>query len=477
MSPLTPPTTAAETPLWKEQLWLFTCIFVACLIGIFARPFGYISAFWPANALMVGLLIHRPRTAQRASTWVYGWLAFVAADLITQSSWFVTLSLNLANVFGVFMAWLYLRRFPPSVLSFNRQRSVLVMFNAGLVSAITSSVGAWPASIAFDAPLLRTFLLWSTTEFYNFVLIVPLFMAAPQGWRHAWRNSRQPLSMQLVLPFLALLFSECMSLLIGGPGAIAFIMPAMVWCAMVYGVFRMALLNLVVCICKTAAVALGAFSFTPDHLMEVMSYRVGLALLSLAPLAVACAYALRLQTLHKLHHAVNHDFLTGVLGRRALMERGQKMLTRLEEEGQSVAVLMLDLDHFKSVNDRYGHNQGDVVLQEFAALAQHLLRPDDLLGRMGGEEFAILLPRTSRDHAFHVAQRLCDAVREHHFPLAQHSHMHVTLSVGLHAVTSISTEDTMELLLDKADEALYKAKNSGRNQVQRYGPSLAPSAI
>lgn len=211
--------------------------------------------------------------------------------------------------------------------------------------------------------------------------------------------------------------------------------------------------------------------------MEATSYRTGLALLSLAPLAVACAYGLRMQLLTKLNHAVNHDYLTGALARRALMERSEKLLSRLEEEGQPVAVLMADIDHFKSVNDRYGHAQGDAVLQEFAVLARDTLRPEDLLGRMGGEEFAIVLPRTSHEHALAVAQRLCERLRQHHFPLDGVGQMHITLSIGLHSVSSIGPHDHIEQLLSKADQALYVAKNSGRNQVRAYGPMLAPSAI
>ena len=184
-----------------------------------------------------------------------------------------------------------------------------------------------------------------------------------------------------------------------------------------------------------------------------------------------------MQALQKLHHAVHHDYLTGVLARRALMERGQKLLSRLEEDGQSVAVLMLDIDHFKQVNDRYGHAQGDVVLQTFARLASEALRPDDLLGRLGGEEFAILLPRTQREQALAVGQRICERLRDHRFPLEDGAPFQVTLSIGLHAVVSIGAQDSIEQLLSKADAALYMAKRSGRNQVRQYGPALAPSSM
>lgn len=466
------------SPLWRKQAVLTACIFAACLVGIFSRPIGYLAAFWPANAIMLGILIRHPELGRLPTTWLAGLLSYITADLITGSSLFIALTLNLANVAGVLCAWAILRTQEREALSFQRQRSVLLMFSACLLGAIgCTAVGAFPGSIAFDVPLGRSIALWLSSEFFNYILIVPLFMAAPKGWFWTWSRTPifQPWSQ--VLPFVALLLSEALSLLIGGPGAMAFIMPAMVWCAMTYGVFPTTLLNLLVCLGKTAEIALGALSFTPEHVSEVTSYRTGLALLSLAPLAVACAYNLRMQALEKLNHAVNHDFLTGVLARRALMERGQKMISRLDEEGQSVAVLMMDIDHFKSVNDRFGHAQGDTVLQEFAVLARESLRPDDLMGRMGGEEFAIVLPRTGRDQALQVGQRLCERLREHAFPLLNQGQMQVTLSIGLHSISAIGAQDSIEQLLSKADVALYVAKNSGRNQVRQYGPAMAPSAI
>lgn len=469
---------SVERPLWLGALGLAAAIFAACLLGIVSRPIGYLAAFWPANALMLGLLLRNPRLAHSAWPWVCGLAAYIVADLITGSTVFVALTLNGANVGGVLCAWLYLRVQGSDVLHFKRQRTVLTLFTGCLIGAVgCSALGAWPSSIAFDVPLSRSLSLWLSSEFYNYILVLPVCLAAPRGWIWQWPRSTRPPAWVKVLPLLALAISEGLGLFVGGPGAIAFIIPALVWCAMSFGVFPMTLINLVVCFWKTALVAFGALSFTPEHVLEVTSYRTGLALLSLAPLAVACAYVLRMQALQKLHHAVNHDFLTGLLTRRALIERGQKLLSRLKEEGQPVAVLMLDIDHFKQVNDRYGHAQGDVVLQAFSRMARDTLRPEDLLGRIGGEEFAIVLPRTSHEQALVVAQRLCANLRQHSFPLPGQGPLHITLSVGLHTVSSIGAHDHMDPLLSKADAALYLAKNSGRNQVRAYGPMLAPSSI
>ena len=469
--------TTSPNPLWRLQLWLLLCIVLACLVGIYSRPIGYLASLWPANAIMLGILLRHPALGKTPETWLLALAAYILTDLANGASLFLGLTLNIANVVGVFCAWLYLHRQSHEVLTFQRQRSVGVLFIGCVLGALgCTAAGAWAASVAFDLPFVRSAALWGSGEFYNYILFVPLFMAAPKGWIWQWNLPLEKWDANKLWPLVALLVSEALGILIGGPGAIAFLMPAMVWCAMTYRVFPITVLNVVVCFGKTAAIALGAFSFTPGHVMEATSYRTGLALLSLAPLAVACAYVLRLQALNKLHHAVNHDFLTGVLARRALMERGQKLLSRLQEEGQELAVIMADIDHFKRVNDRYGHAQGDVVLQEFAAIAHNALRPDDLLGRVGGEEFAIVLPRTSKEQALSIGERLCELVRQHHFAFNQTA-VPVTVSIGLHAISTTASRETLEQLLSKADQALYMAKNNGRDQVQQYGSVLIPSTV
>lgn len=467
-----PDAPSATSPLWQLQLGMAVCIGLACLVGLLSRPIGYMAALWPANAIMLGLLLRHPQLGRSLSTWVLALATYIVMDWLSGAQTFVVLAFNAANVLGVFGAWLYLIRQSPEVLGFQRQRSVMVLFIGCIVGSLACTVaGAWASSVAFGMPLLRAALLWVSGEFFNYILFLPIFLAAPRGWIWQWQwPKRQQLPNPW--PLAALVINELLSILIGGPGAIAFLVPAMVWAAMNYSVFAITLLSALVCFGQTAIIAMGAFSFTPDHVMDAVSYRSGLAMLSLAPLAVACAYVLRMQALHRLNHAVNHDFLTGVLARRALMERGQKLLTRLAEEGQSIAVLMVDMDHFKQINDRYGHAQGDAVLQAFALQAHKALRPEDLVGRMGGEEFAIVLPRTTHEQALRVAQRLCELMRQQVFQVNPQQEIRITISIGLYAAAESVPSDSLEALLSRADQALYRAKNSGRNQVQSYDASL-----
>ena len=472
----TPPPKPAR--LWPAQAGLVVCLLLACWVGLVTRSHGFLAPIWPANAIMLGILLRHPALGKAPSTWLIALLTFFATDGLTSAPLFNILTFNLANVTGVFVAWLFLHRFSAAVLNFQRQRSVGVLFIACFTGAFVSTlIGAWASHVAFELPLFQSTFLWMSGEFFSFILFVPLFMAAPKGWIWQWQRPAKLWESYKFWPLVGLAVSEAFALVIGGPGAIAFLMPAMVWFAMSYSVLSTAILNVLIFLSKTAFLTSTATSFSPDNVMDAVSYRTGLALLSLAPLAVACAYALRLQALATLSHAVNHDFLTGTLARRALMERGQKLVSRLRDEGQPVAVLMADLDNFKEVNDRYGHAQGDTVLQEFAALARDALRPEDLLGRIGGEEFVIVLPRTSPEQALAIANRLCERTRQHVFAADSGAPLHTTISVGLHAVAQLDVHDSLERLLFKADKALYTAKNQGRNQVRPFAPALAPSTL
>ncbi|RYE08320.1 MAG: GGDEF domain-containing protein [Hyphomicrobiales bacterium] len=129
-------------------------------------------------------------------------------------------------------------------------------------------------------------------------------------------------------------------------------------------------------------------------------------MLALAPLAVASMNSARNELLRKLNFAADHDHLTGVLTRGALVTAASKLLANERRGSKGVALLMLDLDHFKSINDRHGHLIGDDVLVAFANAARAELRATDLLGRFGGEEFVALLPDTDRRAAVMIAERL-----------------------------------------------------------------------
>ena len=162
-----------------------------------------------------------------------------------------------------------------------------------------------------------------------------------------------------------------------------------------------------------------------------------------------------------LKRRVATDALTGALNRRAFFERGAAELARARRAARSVALLALDIDLFKAVNDRYGHPGGDAVLKTFAATLRRETRASDLVARLGGEEFAILLPETTGDLAFMIAERIRLAVAQSASEFGGAA-IRVTVSIGVaHTTPAVAT---VEALIAAADAALYEAKGGGRNR-------------
>jgi diguanylate cyclase (GGDEF)-like protein len=157
------------------------------------------------------------------------------------------------------------------------------------------------------------------------------------------------------------------------------------------------------------------------------------------------------------------DGLTGVYNRRSLQDALEGEIGRSRRSWRPISVMMLDLDLFKDVNDRYGHIFGDEVLKQFSARAAESLRDSDLLCRFGGEEFTVILPETDHAGAAQVAERVRSATAAGPF-LVQGVDVPLTVSIGL-ATWRNAREGTADQLLESADKALYEAKNSGRNRV------------
>jgi len=155
------------------------------------------------------------------------------------------------------------------------------------------------------------------------------------------------------------------------------------------------------------------------------------------------------------------DQLTGLGNRRAVFEELGRLARSSPQQGEPLTVVMFDIDHFKHVNDTYGHQTGDAVLQRIAELTRRQVREGDLVGRIGGEEFVWLLPKVSIGQARDLAERLRALIERESAAGGLPS---VTVSLGL---ALLRMGDTPEQLIARADEALYRAKESGRNCVQR----------
>jgi|GEM_PF-5964322 len=188
--------------------------------------------------------------------------------------------------------------------------------------------------------------------------------------------------------------------------------------------------------------------------------------------AVAFQNARNLQILEK---TASTDPLTGLFNRRVFMEALGREFKSAKRFGRSMAIIMTDIDHFKSINDTYGHSTGDMVLKMFADVLRDNARQVDLVARWGGEEFIIMCKETGREGAINAAERIRQDIEKRSLPVENSKIVKVTCSLGV----AVFPEDasTIENLIEKADEHLYSAKKSGRNRVVWGGASLLKKAV
>lgn len=154
------------------------------------------------------------------------------------------------------------------------------------------------------------------------------------------------------------------------------------------------------------------------------------------------------------------DELTTIYNRRFIFQSLEKEIERKERYGSSFSLLMMDIDHFKSVNDRFGHINGDRVLKKTSLTIKEHIRNVDILGRFGGEEFLLILPETDVEHAAMCAERLRKSIENLHLDDINYQ---ITISIG---VGEVIHGDNADKIIDRVDTALYKAKENGRNRVE-----------
>jgi len=191
----------------------------------------------------------------------------------------------------------------------------------------------------------------------------------------------------------------------------------------------------------------------------------------------ACIYvAMTAEYLHKdLRNQAEYDVLTNSINRRAFTPLAEHILARRAREHSPVSLMMMDLDHFKNINDTYGHQVGDEVLRQVAMTIRSTLRSQDVLCRFGGEEFIVLCPNTPSGAADQIAERIRAATAALRIQ-ANSVSLTVTLSIGFATYPSNSKLNDLEILIQAADLALYSAKDNGRNQVARGFPQSIADA-
>jgi len=160
----------------------------------------------------------------------------------------------------------------------------------------------------------------------------------------------------------------------------------------------------------------------------------------------------------KLQVLATTDELTGAYNRRAFNEKARYNFARAKRHNEPMSIFLIDIDHFKKVNDTHGHDVGDMILTDIVHIIMKNIRQEDIVARWGGEEFTVLLPQTGKSASLQLAERLREMISSYVFPKS----IHMTVSIGF---SELQSDDTVESLIKRADIALYQAKESGRNKV------------
>ncbi|CAH1673468.1 MULTISPECIES: GGDEF domain-containing protein [unclassified Chelatococcus] len=457
----------AKTADIRAAIVVLSGVFAASLFGILTRPVGDLAAFWPANAILLGLMV-RFQGLARPSGWIAAALGYVAADLVTGGTLLSTLLLSAANLFGVGVGFALFSRLDEQYRRLRRPLSVMYLVVITAIAAAAAGViGAVANPILFGKGAASGWTFWFATELVNFMAILPLVLSFPDITWQGLRKSAFPRHVRLasIWPVLALIGSAAASVLVGGPGAMAFPAPALLWCALTYSLFVTSALTFLFSFWILLAISNGYLPIAVDNDAQhaLMSIRIGVMLMALAPITVASVMATRNELLDRLKRLAEHDQLTGLLNRSAFRDKASALVSESTRNARPLAVLMADIDHFKSINDTFGHAAGDTVLAAFARCGSGCLRNSDIFGRLGGEEFAIVLADCTAEEALGIAERIRTLFASERVVLADGRPVAATVSIG--CGSSRSSHPGIDHLLLVADNALYAAKAAGRNRV------------
>lgn len=456
--------------------------FLCAVLGRLTQPHGGLAILWPASALLAALLIRHPSLAHPPS-WAGALCGLALENIVLEGlSWPAALGYGVTDLSGVLVAWTILS----SGWSPSRLRSPRAI---GQVLAACAAAAATHAAVALvltpwlrpGAPWPTIALNWFLGQLLSYSAFLPPVMLLPRRLRtrgdrrRAWSSlPRRMASGTLLLPLVTLLLSLSLCFLLGGPGAATFPIPALMYCALAYRQATTAWITLLTALAVLLGIANGWLPLGEGqplaglHAWDMVSLRLGVLLLILSPLLVSGILAARSDLISSLNLALDHDALTRALSRQAFLRSADEHLGRTPAPPQGNALLMLDIDHFKQLNDRHGHAAGDKVLQAFARTIRTVVRPQDLFGRLGGEEFALFLPDTSEQDASDIAERLRFCVERLAVPRDDGQTLRISVSIGM-AHDSRTPLAALPEFLAYADQAMYQAKRSGRNRVHAHG--------
>jgi len=455
--------TIHPSEILKEENTLFNTVTLIAttlalyLAGSALQQQGHLALFWPMNAVLVGIFIRNP-FLNRTCNYLICLLA-----LLLWSVCFATLTtgtvLSLFSNFGfvALLTHLILRekRNGAEYLKINVLRLFVYCL---LCAAIFSAPGAYGFSLDSAQPFWMLYPIWLSESFSTSVLILPFALTCTGAILPKQFGLRQ------MMPLGLLLLSMSLSAISGGIGCLSMILPALVWCALSYSLSATCLLTMLTGTAEVLMVdAHWAHNGLAGHLTQIFSARMGIASIAVSPVIVAVSVLAINNLVKQLSARANYDYLTQVYSRFGLYE--QLKAHAKKPNTTPLNVLLLDIDHFKHINDTHGHDCGDIVLAEFARRVTQIVGEQGLVARMGGEEFAVVMPDACGGNGYRLAEEIRAEIE--HMQVEWHGDtLSLTVSIGLSHGQAARRQlvDVFDRLLSEADRYLYQSKKSGRNR-------------
>lgn len=447
-----------ERPL-RNTIAIFALTTLFYFIGAELRLVHELSLFWPLNGVMAGVFA-RYVWLNKLHYYAVSYVAMLGYDAVTTEWGWVSLVINLSNmVFIVIVAQLVIR---DKRLGKNKYEpvSALRLFNYCLLAALACALIGAIGSVGIDRlTFWPLFADWFSEQFSTGVLIVPCMLTL--GIPGVVKRFKA----EQLMPMVALIISVMASVIIGGAGSLAFPLPALIWCAVRYTPQVTCLLTFITGAVEIVLVANSIINIavaSPLYVPQMFSARLGIATMAICPIMVSVSVAAINSLMKQVSLRADFDFLTQVYSRSGLYEA----LKRQEyPTTQHITTMLLDIDYFKSINDSYGHECGDQVLSVFAQHIQQTVGERGLVARMGGEEFAVVVPSSSPEEGMLLAENIRNAVAQRPFKWHQQNiFLTVSIGIGNGTMGENTLTDLFNSLMVEADECLYRSKNEGRNR-------------
>lgn len=445
----------------ENTLWNIATLMATVAILHFGsstlRESGHLALFWPANAVVVGLFLRFP-FLNRPHYYCACMLVALLSSFITGGNSPDMLLVSLSNIsFAIVLTNLILweRKQPGDPLKIN----VLRLYSYCLLTAaLCSLLGSYGFSLVEHLAFSEVYPVWFSEQFSTSVLILPFLLT--------WKGNLLPERVDFlqVMPLLLLLVSLFASSHSGGIGSLSMTLPALIWCAISYSLQTTCLLTLLTGVVEVVMVdAHWMYSSFTGHIAQIVSARMGIASIAICPVMVAVSVRAINGLVKQLSARANYDYLTRVHSRFGLYEK-----LRIQDQktaNTALNVLLLDIDHFKSINDTHGHGCGDSVLTEFARRVKEVVGEQGIVARMGGEEFAVVMPDACGDNGYRLAEAIRAEIEQMEVQWGGDT-LSLTVSIGLSHGRAARQQlvDVFDKLLSEADRYLYQSKRAGRNR-------------